>query len=235
MEQFYRTFAIDRENGGILNIDKPSGMTSFRVVHLVRRWTNFNKVGHAGTLDPMATGVLLLCLGRATKQVSKLMEWEKTYVGTIELGVSMDTDDADGKVISRQIVGNFSTELILETLEKFCGRIQQVPPMYSAIKKDGKRLYKLARKGIQVHREPRAVYVHRIELLEWNSPNLTIEVTCSKGTYIRAMARDIGCQLGTGAFLSALKRTCIGPYKLEESCSLRKINTMCNADEHIPV
>ena len=235
MERFYSTFAIDREDGGILSIDKPLGMTSFHVVNLIRKWTDFDKVGHAGTLDPKATGVLLLCLGSATKQVSKMMEWEKTYIGTIELGTSTDTDDGEGKVISRQKVADFSTELIVEALEKFCGWIHQTPPMYSAIKKDGKRLYKLARKGIHIHREPRVVHVHRIELLEWNNPKLTIQITCSKGTYVRALARDIGNYLGTGAFLSTLKRIRVGPYKLEEACSLKKIESLCNADEYIPV
>ncbi len=235
MERFFDTFAIDRENGGILNINKPLGMTSFHVVNLVRKWTHFNKVGHAGTLDPRATGVLLLCLGRATKQVSKMIEWGKTYIGTIELGTCTDTDDGEGKIISRQKVGHFSTEQIVETLRKFCGRIHQTPPMYSAIKKNGKRLYRMARKGIRIHREPREVYIHQIDLLDWNNPELTIQITCSKGTYIRALARDIGNHLGTGAFLSALKRTRVGPYKLEESCSLEKIESLCNADECISV
>ncbi len=235
MEKFYSTFAIDRENGGIISINKPLGMTSFHVVHLVRKWTNFEKVGHAGTLDPMATGVLLLCLGRATKQVSKLMEWEKTYIGTIKLGTSTETDDSEGEVLFRHKVDDFSTEMIIETLEKFCGRIHQTPPMYSAIKKDGKRLYKLARKGIHIQREPREVHVHRIDLLEWNNPKLTIQITCSKGTYVRALARDIGNHLGTGAFLSSLKRIRIGPHKLEEACSLEAIESMCHADECISV
>jgi tRNA pseudouridine55 synthase len=225
----------DESSDGILSIDKPVGMTSFGVVHRIKKWTHAKKVGHAGTLDPMASGVLLICLDRATKRVPKLMAFEKTYIGTIELGTSTDTNDAEGKVVFRKNVGEFSVELIQETLNKFRGNIQQIPPMFSAIKKDGKRLYRLARKGVTVPREPRQVHVYEIDLLSWENPRLTIQVTCSKGTYIRALARDIGQHLQTGAFLKTLRRTRIGPYRIEDTCSLEDIREICTVDESLSV
>ena len=208
------------DNGEILNIDKPVGLTSFRIVKKIRHWTNCKKVGHAGTLDPMASGVLLVCTGHATKQVSRLMIMEKEYLGVIELGKVTDTDDIEGKVIEQNQVPSFSKKDMLSILKSFTGEIDQIPPMYSAIRKNGQRLYKLARRGEIVPRESRKVRIYRIELLYWRNPFLNIRVNCSKGTYIRALARDIGEKLKTGGTLKALQRTRIGPYLLEDACTM---------------
>jgi len=214
---------FDFENGEILNIDKPAGLTSFGVVKRIRQWTGCRKVGHAGTLDPLATGVLLVCTGRATKRVSELMGLEKEYDGTVELGKTTETDDAEGKIIRECRVYPFSTDEIESVLRIFVGSIDQIPPMYSALKQNGRRLYQLARKGKIVPREPRKVEVHEITLLEYKRPLLRIRVRCSKGTYIRALARDIGEQLGSGGYLKNLRRTRVGPYNVDEGYSLEKL------------
>jgi tRNA pseudouridine55 synthase len=207
-------------DGEILNINKPKGMTSFGVVNKIKYWTGCKKVGHAGTLDPLATGVLLICTGKSTKLVSELMALEKTYEGTIELGKSTETDDEEGKIIIEKMVPEYSKDKILSVLRKFKGEINQVPPMYSAIKKNGQRLYKLARKGIVIPREPRIVKIHEIKLLEWKRPFIRVRISCSMGTYIRALARDIGEILSTGGYLKSLCRTRIGTYYLGESYSV---------------
>jgi len=176
---------------GILNLDKPAGMTSHDVVVHVRRLLGVRKVGHAGTLDPMATGVLLICLGQATRVAEYLMRSDKVYRAEIRLGVATDTHDAEGKVIKTTQVTVGEGE-VREALASFVGQIEQVPPMYSALKRQGVPLYKLARRGIVVERKPRTVKIHQIKLLDWSPPLVTIEVTCSPGTYIRALARDLG-------------------------------------------
>ena len=214
------------EAGEVLNIDKPAGMTSFSIVERIRRWTRCKKVGHAGTLDPLATGVLLVCTGLATKRVSKLMELEKVYEGTIELGKSTETDDAEGKVLKHVRVPTFSQEDLVPILKKFEGEVEQVPPMYSALKKDGQRLYRLARRGEVVPREPRRVRIYELELLEWQRPFLRVRVRCSKGTYIRALARDMGEQLGTGGYLKTLRRTRVGRYCVEDAYSLEALREL---------
>jgi len=212
--------SFDFEKGEILNINKPKGITSFRVVEKVRKWTHCRKVGHAGTLDPMATGVLVLCTGKATKRVSEFIDSDKEYEGTIEFGVATDTDDAEGRQIDTKPVPDFSVVDIDKALEKFRGNIEQIPPMYSALKRNGKRLYKMARKGIVIEREPRPVTIFKLECLDWKRPFLKIRVCCSKGTYIRALARDIGTLLQTGGCLTELCRTRVGIYRIEDSCSL---------------
>ncbi len=195
-------------------------MTSFSVVAKVRTWTHCKKVGHAGTLDPFATGVLLVCTGKATKRVSEFMELEKEYEGVIELGKTTETDDREGKILQQQDVPVFSIKDIQSVLKKFIGEIEQVPPMYSALKKNGVRLYKLARKGKVVYREPRKVKIHEITLLKWDRPFLEIRVKCSRGTYVRALARDIGKELRVGGYLKELCRTRIGTYSIKDSYTL---------------
>jgi tRNA pseudouridine55 synthase len=208
---------------GILNVDKPPGVTSHDVVDAVRRVAGQRKVGHAGTLDPMATGVLLLCLGQATRVSEYLMAGRKRYRATIVLGMTTDTYDADGEVVSRGGRTDFSQKEIEDALAGFVGRIEQVPPMYSAIKQGGQPLYKLARQGKTVERAPRPVEVDEIEVLDWTSPTLIVEVTCSPGTYIRSLAHDLGQQLGSGAYLAALVRLRSGRFGLQDAVSLGRL------------
>jgi tRNA pseudouridine55 synthase len=204
---------------GILNLNKPQGWTSHDVVAYVRRLTGVRRVGHAGTLDPMATGVLLVCLGKATRIAEYLMAGRKCYSATLHLGTSTDSHDADGRVTAEAPV-TCDRAAIVEALSRFQGPIEQVPPMVSAIKKDGQPLYKLARRGIKVERPPRAVEIYTLSLVDWIPPELTIEVTCSPGTYIRALARDLGRDLGCGAHLTALTRTASGDFMLADALEL---------------
>ena len=210
---------------GILNIDKPTGMTSHDVVSRVRRITGQRRVGHAGTLDPSATGVLVVCLGQGTRVVEYLMASDKLYQAQIRLGVSTDTHDAQGKVVAVAEVDVDKEEScrVRKVLASFVGSIQQVPPMYSALKQGGVPLYRLARQGITLQREPRSVVIHHIELLDWSPPLLTIQVKCSPGTYIRALARDLGQRLGYGAHLHSLIRLSSGHFTLEEAVSLDEL------------
>lgn len=208
---------------GILNVDKPPGMTSHDVVDVVRRVAGQRKVGHAGTLDPMATGVLLVCLGQATRVAEYLMAGRKRYRATITLGVTTDTYDADGQVVSSGGATDLACAEIEMALSSFVGSIEQVPPMYSAVKQDGQPLYKLARQGKMVERKPRPVEVDEIVLLDWTSPSLVVEVACSPGTYIRSLAHDLGQQLGCGAYLAALARLSSGQFTLEQAVSLGRL------------
>ncbi|MCD6519847.1 MAG: tRNA pseudouridine(55) synthase TruB, partial [Anaerolineae bacterium] len=177
---------------GILNIDKPKGLTSHDVVDRVRRLAKQRRVGHAGTLDPLATGVLILCLGGATRIVEYLSESPKAYRATIRFGLVTDTWDLEGKVIEEREWQGLSLAEIQQVLSQFQGTIEQVPPMYSALKHQGKPLYKLARQGITVARKPRRVEIYRLSILDWRPPELVLEVECSKGTYIRSLAYELG-------------------------------------------
>jgi tRNA pseudouridine55 synthase len=208
---------------GILNVDKPPGMTSHDVVDEVRRMVGQRKVGHAGTLDPMATGVLLVCLGKATRVAEFLMQGRKRYRATILLGTTTDTYDAEGEVVSSGGKTDFSQAEVEAALVGFLGQIEQVPPMYSAVKQEGQPLYKLARQGKTVERSPRSVEIDDIELLDWTPPALSIEVACSPGTYIRSLAYDLGEALGSGAHLSALVRLSSGRFVLEDATSLDRL------------
>jgi len=207
----------DFERGEILNIDKPAGWTSFDVVKKIRNTVKVKKVGHAGTLDPFATGVLLVCTGKATKQVSRLMGMEKEYVAELELGKESDTYDPTGVITENGELRDIARDEIDAVCASFTGEIQQVPPMYSAIKVEGQRLYKLARQGIVIEREARSVHIHSIDVLLYEAPLLRIKVVCSKGTYIRSLAHDIGRVLGCGAYLTKLTRTRVGEYTLEDA------------------
>lgn len=205
---------------GILNLLKPPGKTSFDLVALVRRGSGERKVGHAGTLDPAATGVLVVCLGQGTRLVEFLSASTKLYRAQIELGVATDTYDATGRVTRRGEVSLITRECVEEALNPFRGSIQQIPPMYSAARHEGKRLYELARVGIEVVRKPKPVYISRLELLGWQSPVLAVEVECSAGTFIRSLADDLGQTLGCGAHLKELVRLRCGPFDITQAVSL---------------
>lgn len=208
------------QGDGLLNIHKPSGPTSHDVVAVVRRLTRVGRVGHAGTLDPPATGVLLVGLGKGTRLVQFLHELPKTYRATLQLGIRTDTQDKTGSVVAVRAVGPLVPEDIEAVLHGFQGWIQQIPPMYSALKRQGQRLYALARQGIEVERQPRRARIFRIALQALLGETLTLEVECSSGTYIRVLADDIGEKLGCGAHLSELMRTAVGPFTCEGALTL---------------
>ncbi len=210
------------ELSGILNINKPRGLTSHDVVDKIREISGVRKVGHAGTLDPIATGVLVICLGKATRLVNFIMQSPKTYRATLRLGISTNTHDAEGEII-REAPVNVSLEELKEALKSFVGSIEQIPPLFSAIKIAGKRLYELAREGKEVTPPPRKVEIYRLEVVEWNRPFLTIEVECSPGTYIRALARDLGEKLGCGAHVTELTRLRSGRFNLEDAVTLEEL------------
>jgi tRNA pseudouridine55 synthase len=211
---------LSAADGGLLNLDKPAGLTSHDVVAHVRRRTHLSRVGHAGTLDPQATGVLLIGLGKGTKLVQFLQEYPKTYRATLQLGVRTDTYDATGRIVEVKAVGGITPAQVVAVLAGFQGVIEQIPPMYSALKQQGQRLYTLARQGLEVERQPRRVHISRLTLLACSAETVTVEVACSGGTYIRVLADDIGARLGCGAHLTALARTAIGPFALEDALPL---------------
>ena len=207
---------------GILNVNKAAGMTSHDVVGVVRRFSHLTRVGHAGTLDPLATGVLLVCLGSATRVVEYLTDHDKKYRARIRFGIETDTYDSTGQVVEERPV-TATREQIEVALRGFVGQIAQMPPAYSAIKQKGIPLYKLARQGIRVETPRRAIEIHSIELREASLPDIEIDIHCGKGTYIRSLAHDVGEALGCGAHLTALTRTASGPFTLDESHSLDEL------------
>ena len=210
---------------GILNVDKPGGRTSFQVVALVRKLSAVKKVGHAGTLDPLATGVLLVCLGPAVRVSEYLMELPKTYRGSVRLGVATDTFDAAGTTVfegDAAAVDEAALRAALETLER---QEEQVPPIYSAVKVGGTPAHRLARAGRPVSLRPRKARIERIDLLSFQPPLVKLEVRCGKGTYIRTLAHDLGRLLGCGAHLAALRRTAIGPFDVDDALSLERLET----------
>ena len=208
---------------GILNINKPLGITSFGVVALVRRLSGERRVGHAGTLDPAATGVLPVCLGQGTRVIEFLVDTTKAYRAEIELGVTTDTYDATGKVTQRSDPSGISRTQLDLALTSFRGEIQQVPPLYSALKHQGEPLYKLARAGLKVELKSRPVNIHKLELIDWQLPFVTVEVVCSKGTYIRSIAHDLGQILGCGAHLKSLIRLRCGIFDIKDAVSLPEL------------
>ncbi len=208
---------------GIFNINKPLGPTSFGIVSIVRRLTGERRVGHAGTLDPAATGVLPVCLGQGTRVIEFLVDTTKAYRAEIELGMTTDTYDADGRIIERGDPSGISQEQVESGLASFCGSIWQTPPMYSAVKYQGKPLYQLARAGITVERRSRLAKVHRLELVDWQPPVATIEVVCGKGTYIRSLAYDLGQALGCGAYLKSLIRLRCGLFDIRDAVSVPQL------------
>ncbi|MGH2459564.1 MAG: tRNA pseudouridine(55) synthase TruB [Chloroflexota bacterium] len=209
---------------GILNLDKPTGLTSHDVVDAVRRYAGQRRVGHAGTLDPGASGVLLVCLGQATRVSEFLMESTKQYRAVIRFGAVSTTDDADGVITPGSAsLASLSQAVFSEALSRFVGEVSQVPPAFSAIKIQGRPMYRAARAGQPVSAPARAVIIDQIDLIAWECPDLTVDVTCSKGTYIRALARDLGEAVGTGAYLQSLIRLRSGAFSLQDSISLDRV------------
>jgi len=214
-----------KELEGVLLLLKPSGMRAHDVVEFVRRKLKMKRVGHTGTLDPLAAGLMILCLGRATRLAEFLSELDKVYEFEMVLGVKTKSQDAEGEIIEVRSTDGITAERLREVLTKFVGEIEQIPPMLSAVHYQGKRLYELARKGIEVERKPRKVQIYRLKLLEWwEEPvkRALIEVHCSRGTYIRTLASDIGDALGCGAYQHFLVRTQIGPFKSEQALTLEE-------------
>lgn len=209
--------AEDYATGKVLLIDKPLEWTSFDVVRKIRNTIKIKKVGHAGTLDPLATGLLIVCTGKFTKKINEYMAQEKEYTGTITLGATTPTYDLESEPENFQSVDHLSESTIHATVTQFMGDILQRPPMFSAIKKDGKRLYELARKGIEIEVEPRKVTLHAFDITSIELPVISFRIVCSTGTYIRSIANDFGTALGTGGYLSALRRTRIGSFTVEQA------------------
>ncbi|HAT4124245.1 TPA: tRNA pseudouridine(55) synthase TruB [Clostridium perfringens] len=209
---------------GVINIYKNTGMTSFDVVAMVRRVVKMKKVGHTGTLDPAASGVLPVCLGKATKIIDYIMENKKVYRVNLKLGMVTDTYDLEGEVLREEDASHITKDEILNCINSFVGTIDQVPPMYSALKQNGVRLYELARQGIEVHREPRKITIYSIENIKIESnDNIQMDVCCSKGTYIRSLCYDIGEKLNVGATMTALERIQNGPFTKEEAINIEDL------------
>lgn len=214
------------EAEGILLVDKPGGITSHDVVDRVRRIFGMKKVGHAGTLDPMATGLMLILVGRATKVSQYLMSMDKEYTGTLKLGEETDSQDADGEILVSKEVPDLSEEDVKSAMKGFLGDQYQTPPMFSAKKVNGQPLYKLARKGKTVAREPRVIRVSRYELTGFELPEVSFLVACSKGAYVRTLAHDLGQKLGCGAHLNVLRRTGVGQFRIEKADTLEALKEL---------
>jgi tRNA pseudouridine55 synthase len=212
---------------GVLLIDKPVGLSSNDALIKAKRVVNAKKAGHTGTLDPFATGLLPLCFGEATKFSQDLLEADKTYDAVVHLGITTTTGDTEGEAVETRPV-NVTVEQIEAALAKFRGPILQVPPMYSALKRDGKALYEYAREGITLEREARPVTIHKLEMLAYDAPMLTIRVTCSKGTYVRVLGEDIGAELGCGAHLNALRRIQVGALTVDGMVTLEQLQAHDN-------
>lgn len=210
---------------GVIIINKPKGYTSHDVVNIVRKQLNMKKVGHTGTLDPNATGVLPILVGQATKISKYLIEHKKTYIATIELGEKRDTGDSEGNIIeSDSNIKEFDISIIKQVLQSFLGKQKQIPPMYSAIKVNGKKLYEYARSGQEVEVEPRKIEIYRIELIEYINNRIEFEVECSKGTYIRTLCENIAEKLGTIGYMKELQRTSVDKFKIKESINLEELS-----------
>ena len=210
------------EEGKVLLIDKPYDWTSFDVVRKLRSQMRIKKVGHAGTLDPLATGLLILCTGKFTKKINEYMAKEKEYTGTFTLGATTPTYDLESHPENQQDYSQITKAQMDEATKQFTGEIMQVPPAHSAIKKDGKRVYELARQGIEVVLEPRKLTIHDFEITSVDGPEVGFRVVCSTGTYIRSLANDYGKALGCGAYLSSLRRTKIGEFSVENAMTMEE-------------
>ncbi|MCC6396806.1 MAG: tRNA pseudouridine(55) synthase TruB [Bacteroidetes bacterium] len=208
------------DEGEVLLVDKPAGWTSFDVVNKLRRAYGGLKMGHAGTLDPGATGLLILCTGRKRKDIDSFMGLEKEYAAEMRLGIRTPSFDMETEVTEASGIDGISEEQVLRVMGEFVGAVQQVPPMWSAVKVGGKRLYTLARKGMEVERPSREVQIVSIQPGRMDLPDVAFSVVCSKGTYIRTLVHDIGERLGCGATMTALRRTRIGPYRVEDAQSV---------------
>ena len=208
---------------GIINVNKPSGYTSFSVVAHIKRLTGEKRVGHGGTLDPLARGVLPLFLGQATRLIEYLQEYPKTYLAGIVLGVATDTYDAEGRVVTVADASDITPQAVAEVLSSLQGTITQVPPAYSALKRDGRPLYALARQGLALQAEARPVTIYRLEMVGFQPQMLMLDIECSKGTYIRSLAHDLGGKLGVGAHLASLVRTSYGPFDIKDAVGLEQL------------
>lgn len=218
---------------GIILIDKEEGKTSFDVVKAIRRLLKVKKVGHAGTLDPFATGLLIILLGQGTKLSNYLMAGDKAYQATMRLGVETDTQDLTGHVVKSCLVPEFEPEFIRKVALRFVGEIEQVPPLFSAVNYRGKRAYELARKGIKMDLQKRRVKVHSLAITSVDLPDVTMKVTCSRGTYVRSLAADLGKELGPGAHLKSLRRLCSGPFSVRDALSLEDVEHL-SRDRLVP-
>ena len=226
-------------NHGLLVIDKPPGMTSRDAVDRAMRWfPKGTRIGHTGTLDPLATGVLVLCVGVATRLAEYVQAMKKTYRAGIFLGARSDTDDADGTITPVANASAPSQSSLVAALAELTGPQEQIPPAFSAAKVSGRRAYKLARQGKNPDLQPRSVHVYRLQLLDYRFPNVELEIECSKGTYIRSLARDLGEKLGCGGYVTSLRRTRIGPFTVEQAVSLHEpvveLRPLANAVQELP-
>lgn len=217
---------------GVLNIFKPKGMSSFDAVRVVKKVAGTGKVGHTGTLDPEATGVLPICIGRATKIIDYIMDSEKVYEVTLKLGIRTTTYDLEGEVLEEIDPSHLTEEEILNSINSFKGEYSQIPPMYSALKQNGVRLYELARKGIEVERKGRLINIHNLEDIKINNPYISMKVTCSKGTYIRSLCYDIGEKLGVFATMTQLNRAKTSVFSQEKSININEL-TKENINDYI--
>lgn len=218
-----------RDVDGVLLLDKPSGLSSNAALQVAKRLFLARKAGHTGTLDPFAEGLLPICFGEASKFSGRLLDADKGYRATLRLGERTDTGDGEGKVLETRPV-QVSESLVFDVLSRFRGELRQIPPMYSALKRNGRPLYAYARAGEEVERDPRVVVIHRLDLVRLDPSKLQIEVECSKGTYIRVLAEDIGAALGCGARLEALRRTRVGPFTLDKAVSLDELGRLAEPD-----
>ncbi len=217
--------------GTILLIDKPAGLTSFDVIYRLRRWHGVEKAGHSGTLDPRASGLLIVCIGKETKNLQRFADLDKEYVGAMQLGIQTPSFDMETEVVERLDPSGVTLEALKSVLAQFVGRQLQIPPMFSAVKHLGKPLYKYARRGKVLERTPKEIEIRELVVTEFAPPLVDFRVTCSKGTYIRSLVNDIGAALGCGATLTALRRTRIGSYKVEDAVTLAQLDEVKKAND----
>lgn len=216
---------------GLLLVNKPVGITSFKLVHIIKKKLNVKKAGHCGTLDPLASGLMIVLIGKYTKLQDKFMKQDKVYYATIKLGIKTDSGDLDGKIVSQSDFSHVTKDLAEKACKSFVGKIKQIPPMYSALKVNGQKLYELARKGITVERKPREITIYDIELVDFKEDTFSVRIKCSSGTYIRTLSEDIGAKLNTDTVLINLVREEIGKYKLKDAVNIEDIKE--NSPEHL--
>lgn len=223
----------DEEEGKVLLVDKPMDWTSFDVVNRVRQLFHEKKVGHAGTLDPKATGLLIICTGKKTKMIDEFAGLEKEYETVMELGATTPSFDSETEIIERKEFGFVTEEQVNAVLQSFIGKQLQIPPMYSAVKHNGKPLYKFARKGRTIKRKPREVFIRDIEVISVQLPLVHFRISCSKGTYVRALVDDCGRKLGCGAYVKELRRTRIGNYSVADALSISSLHELAQSREKL--
>jgi len=215
-----------RQIDGVLLLDKPIGISSNQALQKIKHLFQAKKAGHTGTLDVLASGLLIICFGKATKLAGTLLNANKSYQVTAKLGIKTTTCDAEGEIVATKPTDNITRELVEKTLQKFRGEILQIPSMYSALKHNGTPLYKLARKGIEVKREPRKVNIYELKLLDWRDDLLKLEILCSKGTYVRNLVDDIGASLGCGAYVTELRRLSVGKFTAEQMYTIDQLQQL---------